>query len=1004
MNAKISSKVGEGAVITNNRAISTQQIQRISELLEEMIVSNKTEAPSKEISIHYVHRIDGSIGVDDLICLMEEFNKTKYYLNKYIGHNLMKILAYLDQINLSKKIFQYLRDYKVADEYTFSIIIDSLGKNGLLAEAEDKYLEAIRIKKCNNYVFSAIINVAGKNSCFELSKNAYEAAKKMKKLNEAVHVSMINSAIGNKEYILAEQIFNELMKKQKFNQYMFPPMISMAGKKRDPAFAEKVFNIAKSKGLINTDIYISIIEALGNCNKYEQAKLYFTQLAEKANQRAYSSIIKLASNFGKHLDMKQYFFAALSSNLCNADMLCDVLDSASNANYLDLAKDIFETVSNNEELQQDDLYGSIIKAANFLGDIELANKVYEQALDLEIANYNVFASMILVYGSQRDFNMSCSILERADKLNSNKLPVKISFINAMGKCNKPEEISKMFLKIKKSKTATAEVYEAVIGGWQACEGDHSRLITQAFDEAFLSGKWNVHSFDTLNKLGKKEKADSVSQKTIINHIIAHDHITKDKLLGEGAFGRVYSGTMQQEGLSMMEIATKEVNVNFTKTYIAQNKNLPHKILPTIWAEIYKKYVPKNKAEFAVNICLFVSSTKEWYICYMEHKFSQNMQKIICCKKSIKITDIYKKWIKSRKTYDEKSPQDLLIENHLNQEIFETISTTEFATVNQRADMKRQILSFCDLFLFGRKETEWRALREEVMLIMGLSHPNIVKFLGITLEKEPYGLIMQKYTGGDLRQYLERSSENYQSCSIEEKITRLRWAHELSKAIAYLHENKIIHGDVKSNNALLNNKNKLVLTDFGLSTIGYNSASARGTPNYMSPEVINGGFITPKSDAYSLGVVIWEIFQCELPWKGRDVNQLKQILSTNNPTGKVQHLPIPADNEWPKEICDLILGLWSVNVDERISVADARDKLNVILELYIKKSSTTDETNVQIKVENIDSMPIPSSDFGGFFSQPPSLSSPEGPGQQVIFSSIGPCSLFEETKTQCPTPK
>jgi serine/threonine protein kinase len=121
--------------------------------------------------------------------------------------------------------------------------------------------------------------------------------------------------------------------------------------------------------------------------------------------------------------------------------------------------------------------------------------------------------------------------------------------------------------------------------------------------------------------------------------------------------------------------------------------------------------------------------------------------------------------------------------------------------------------------------------------------------------------------------------------------RLQILHDITVGIRHLHIHKIVHGGIKSNNALLFDGRRVKLGDFGLSKVyGSVRASSRrdtancGTPGYMAPEVLDGDTsITCESDIYSVSFVMFEVITQTLPYAGMLERQIdRQVTAGRRP--------------------------------------------------------------------------------------------------------------------------
>jgi hypothetical protein len=153
---------------------------------------------------------------------------------------------------------------------------------------------------------------------------------------------------------------------------------------------------------------------------------------------------------------------------------------------------------------------------------------------------------------------------------------------------------------------------------------------------------------------------------------------------------------------------------------------------------------------------------------------------------------------------------------------------------------------------------------EVRLARQVSHPNVCRVfdIGEISETSDAGkttthtfLTMEFVDGEDLASLMRRIGRLPPDKAVE-------IARQSCAGLAAAHEHGIIHRDLKPANIMLDGRGRVRITDFGLAglaaDIGGTEARA-GTPAYMSPEQFAGGEVTPKSDLYSLGLVLYEIF-------------------------------------------------------------------------------------------------------------------------------------------------
>jgi serine/threonine-protein kinase len=171
------------------------------------------------------------------------------------------------------------------------------------------------------------------------------------------------------------------------------------------------------------------------------------------------------------------------------------------------------------------------------------------------------------------------------------------------------------------------------------------------------------------------------------------------------------------------------------------------------------------------------------------------------------------------------------------------------------------LLFADPLIYQRFEREMEIARR-------LDAPGVQRSLDLSdHSREPY-VVLEFVEGKNLRLKLADFS-----AGIPVDVA-LYWARQLAAAIAYLHSRGITHRDLKPENILITNDGILKVVDFGTALL----AGARrltwrhltegvGTPDYMSPEQIQGGRGDPRSDIYSWGVIMYELLTGRVPFDG-----------------------------------------------------------------------------------------------------------------------------------------
>jgi len=149
----------------------------------------------------------------------------------------------------------------------------------------------------------------------------------------------------------------------------------------------------------------------------------------------------------------------------------------------------------------------------------------------------------------------------------------------------------------------------------------------------------------------------------------------------------------------------------------------------------------------------------------------------------------------------------------------------------------------------------------------LSHPNIVSIYDVGVSGNDHFIVMEYVQSSTLKKKIQDEGP----LSL---LTATQIAKDIASGLTHAHANNIVHCDIKPHNILMTADGRAKITDFGIaravteSTLTY-GGSVIGSVHYFSPEQARGGAITPKSDVYSLGIVLYEMLTNRLPFTGEN---------------------------------------------------------------------------------------------------------------------------------------
>jgi serine/threonine-protein kinase len=146
-------------------------------------------------------------------------------------------------------------------------------------------------------------------------------------------------------------------------------------------------------------------------------------------------------------------------------------------------------------------------------------------------------------------------------------------------------------------------------------------------------------------------------------------------------------------------------------------------------------------------------------------------------------------------------------------------------------------------------------RNEVRIARQVSHPSVCRVYDIGIIEGLHFLSMEYLDGEDLNSLIRRIGRLPQDKAVE-------FARKICAGLAAAHERGVLHRDLKPGNIMIDGRGQVRITDFGLAALAAEiplSDVRSGTPAYLAPEQKAGKEVTTRSDLYSLGLVLYEMF-------------------------------------------------------------------------------------------------------------------------------------------------
>jgi serine/threonine-protein kinase len=158
---------------------------------------------------------------------------------------------------------------------------------------------------------------------------------------------------------------------------------------------------------------------------------------------------------------------------------------------------------------------------------------------------------------------------------------------------------------------------------------------------------------------------------------------------------------------------------------------------------------------------------------------------------------------------------------------------------------------------GQSDREYKAMLREARALAAIQHPNIVHVYGIDRHDGRVGFWTDFVKGRTLSSLLgSQGPFGYREAALI--------ALDLTRALSAVHRAGILHRDIKAENVMREEGGRILLMDFGLSTLPQRETQVSGTPSYIAPELWYGDPATVQSDIYALGVLLFHLVTGEYP--------------------------------------------------------------------------------------------------------------------------------------------
>lgn len=205
------------------------------------------------------------------------------------------------------------------------------------------------------------------------------------------------------------------------------------------------------------------------------------------------------------------------------------------------------------------------------------------------------------------------------------------------------------------------------------------------------------------------------------------------------------------------------------------------------------------------------------------------------------------------------------------------------------------------------------IKLEIDILNRISHPNIIKLYDNFYNDNKLYLVFDI-----CKHHLEKELNN--NYHLIKKNQKIEWINQLSLGLIYLHNNNIIHRDIKLQNVLLTHDNNIKIIDFGFARYFESDDlidTICGSPLYMSPELFSKNAYDYKSDYWSMGIVLYNILVGKMPYDAKNIIDLSLKLKN------ITDIKIPSNvnNLYNSDLINLVESMLIISKKYRINIEE-----------------------------------------------------------------------------------
>ncbi|XP_053962484.1 tyrosine-protein kinase receptor [Anastrepha ludens] len=227
---------------------------------------------------------------------------------------------------------------------------------------------------------------------------------------------------------------------------------------------------------------------------------------------------------------------------------------------------------------------------------------------------------------------------------------------------------------------------------------------------------------------------------------------------------------------------------------------------------------------------------------------------------------------------------------------------------------------------------------EAAIMSKFHHPNMVLLLGVCFDRHPRFIVLELLSGGDLKNFLREGRNKPDRPSTLQMGDLFYSARDVAEGCKYMESKRFIHRDIAARNCLLSTKGPgriVKIADFGMARDIYRSdyyrkgGKAMLPIKWMPPEAYVDGIFTAKTDVWSFGVLLWEVFSLGMmPYPGLQNPEVMKLVANG---GRLSAPP-----GCPTEIYRIMADCWNPTPEDRPDFTSLRERIIALIDAQLGK--------------------------------------------------------------------